>query len=55
MNVEQIEKILKDATGDPTSGPVAEWIPAMAEAVAHALAPAPATDEKRIVKASETR
>jgi glutaminase len=55
MNVEQIEKILKDATGDPTSGAVAEWIPAMAQAVAHALAPAPVTDEKRIVKASETR
>ncbi len=55
MNAQQIEKILKDATGDPTSGAVAEWIPAMAEAVAAALAPATEADEKRIVKASETR
>ncbi len=52
MTVEQIEKILKDATGDPTSGPVAEWIPAMAQAVATALAPA---TEDRVMRATEKR
>lgn len=52
MTVEQIEKILKDATGDPTSGAVAEWIPVMAAAVAAALAPA---TEDRVLKAQEKR
>ena len=56
MNLDQIEKILKDATGDPSSGPVAESIPAMAAALLAALTPAPAAaDEKRITKATETR
>jgi hypothetical protein len=54
MNRDQIEKILKDSTGDPSSGVLAEWIPVMAEALASALSPSQA-DEKRIVKASETR
>ena len=52
MNVEQIEKILKDATGDPSTGPIAEWIPAMAAAVVAALAPA---TEDRVLRATETR
>ena len=54
MNLEQIEKILNDATGNPSSGAVAEWIPVMAEALASALSPSQA-DGKRIIKASETR
>ena len=37
---EKIEGVLRDATGDPSSGPIAEWIPAMARAVAAYLAPA---------------
>lgn len=30
----EIEGVLRAATGDPSSGPIAEWIPVMAEAVA---------------------
>ena len=52
MTVEQIEKILNDSTGNPSSGAVAEWIPVMAAAVAAALAPA---TEDRVLKATETR
>ena len=52
MTLEQIEKILKDATGDPSSGAVWEAIPVMAAAVAAALAPA---TEDRVLKAQEKR
>jgi hypothetical protein len=52
MNVEQIEKILNDSTGNPSSGAVAEWIPVMAAAVAAALAPA---TEDRVLRAAEKR
>lgn len=39
MNAEQIAAVMAQAAGDPGVGPVAEAIPAMAQAVAHALAP----------------
>lgn len=35
----EIEGILRTATGDPSSGPIAEWIPAMAQAIANHLNP----------------
>lgn len=52
MNAEQVESILKEATGNPDSGPIAEWIPAMARAIVEAINPA---TEKRVMKAAETR
>jgi hypothetical protein len=52
MTVEQVESILNEVTGNPESGPIAEWIPAMARAVADAMNPA---TEKRVMKAAETR
>ena len=53
MNLEQIEKILNDSTDNPSSGPIAEWIPVMARALASALSPSQA--EVRVLKATETR
>jgi hypothetical protein len=38
---DQLEKILKDATGDPDSGPLKEWIPALADALDAELNPKP--------------
>ena len=35
----EIEGVLRAATGDPSSGPIAEWIPAMAAAIASHLNP----------------
>ncbi len=37
MTRDELEKILKDATGDPDSGPLKEWIPALADALDAAL------------------
>ena len=34
----EIEGVLRKATGDPSSGVIAEWLPAMAQAVADWLA-----------------
>ena len=39
MTAEKIAAIMAGAVGDPSVGPVAEAIPAMAQAVADALAP----------------
>ena len=35
----EIEGVLRATTGDPSSGPIAEWIPAMAAAIASHLNP----------------
>ena len=35
----EIEGVLREATGDPSSGAIAEWLPAMAQAVADWLNP----------------
>lgn len=37
----EIEGVLRAATGDPSSGAIAEWIPAMAQAIADHLANQP--------------
>jgi hypothetical protein len=50
----QIEEVLSDAVGAPSSGPVAEVLPLLVDAMDAALHPAPVV-EARIVKAKETR
>jgi hypothetical protein len=53
---EQIARVLAEATGAPSSGAVADILPALVDALDEALNPAPpAKDEKRVVKAEETR
>lgn len=49
MNAEQIAQVMADAVGNPSSGAIAEAIPALSKAVADALAPeqAPEQDAKR--------
>jgi hypothetical protein len=49
-----IEGAIKGVTGDPSSGPIHDWTPAIAEAIDHLINGAPAA-ETRIVKAKETR
>lgn len=39
MTRDQILDTMLDATGHPSSGPVAEWLPALADAVDAALNP----------------
>ena len=39
MTRDQILDVMLDATGHPSSGPVAEWLPALADAVDAALNP----------------
>jgi hypothetical protein len=58
LNREQIAAVLNEATGAPSSGPVAEVLPSLVDALDEALNPAPpaaAKTEKRVVKADETR
>lgn len=45
MTRDQILDAMLDATGHPSSGPVAEWLPALADAVDAALNPKPKTDK----------
>ena len=52
---EQIAQVLNEATGTPSSGPVAEVLPSLVDALDAALNPVPAKQEKRVVKAEETR
>ena len=39
MTRDQILDVMLDATGHPSSGPVAEWLPTLADAVDAALNP----------------
>jgi len=57
MTRDEIEQALRDVAGDPTSGPVADIIPAFADALAQAMVPTPTSDDvdTRVVKASEKR
>lgn len=57
MNRSDIEAALREAVGDPTSGVVAEVIPAMTEAMARLLGlpPQGGSPEQRIVEAVEVR
>lgn len=41
MTRDQILDVLQDTTGHPSSGPVAEWLPALADAIDAALNPKP--------------
>lgn len=44
MNAEQIAKVMADAMGNPSSGTIADAIPALAKAVAAHLTPGEAED-----------
>ena len=46
MNAQQIAATMAQAVGDPGTGPVAEAIPTMAQAVADALTPKADDDAK---------
>lgn len=47
MNAEQIAKVMADAVGNPSSGPIADAIPALSKAVADHLAPAEAEQDAK--------
>ena len=46
MNREEILANLRATSGDPSGGPVAEWLPALADGLAAALHPAKIKDGK---------
>lgn len=52
MTRDQILTILQNATGNPTTGPIFETLPHLADALNDALNPA---TETRITKPKETR
>lgn len=54
MNREQIAVVIGDAVGNPTSGPVAEVLPAIADAIDAKLNPKAAT-EIRVMDVPELR
>ena len=54
MNREQIAAIIGNAVGNPTSGAVAEVLPAIADAIDAELNPKPAT-EIRVMDVPELR
>lgn len=54
MTRDQLRQIAAQAVGNPDSGPVAESLDAIADAINEALNPN-ATRETRIVKPTETR
>ena len=54
MTKDQIAKIVGDAVGNPSSGTVAEVLPAIVDAINDALNPK-AKVEKRVVEPDETR
>ncbi len=54
MNREQIAVVIGDAVGNPTSGPVAEVLPAIADAIYSELNPKAAT-EIRVMDVPELR
>jgi hypothetical protein len=51
MTRNQILDAMLDCTGHPSSGPLAEWLPALADAVDAALNPTAAPDSKADTKA----
>ena len=57
MNAADIRAVIDGATGAPVSGPVADAIPAIVDAIDAALnpAPAPVAKSKRVIEADETR
>ena len=54
MNHAEIEKILSDSVGNPSSGIIHDTIPTMAAAIADALNPKP-TKETRVLATPEIR
>lgn len=57
MNKADIQAVVDRATGAPGTGPVADIVPAIVDALDAALnpAPAPAGKAKRVIEADETR
>lgn len=56
MTRDEILETLRDASGNPDTGPVAEILPALADALDATLNPKPRTEnETRILTAPETR
>lgn len=51
MNRQEILDTMLDCAGHPSSGPVAEWLPALADAVDAALNPKQTTETKPDTKA----
>jgi nucleoid DNA-binding protein len=54
MNREQLHKVISESVGNPNSGPVADAINAITDAVDEALNPKPKI-EKRVIEPTETR
>jgi hypothetical protein len=54
MDQKELERVMLAAVGDPVSGAVRDYVPAMAAAVAQALNPKPAKED-RVIKPAETR
>lgn len=51
-----IDAAIRKATGNPISGPVSDWTPAIAEAIDELInGKAAPAKETRVVKAAETR
>jgi len=55
MNRADIEKTVREATGSPTSGAVADAIPSIVDALDKKLNAKPAKPDTRVVTADETR
>lgn len=55
MNRADIEGVIKGAVGNPTSGAVADAIPAIVDAIDKRLNGKPAKADTRVVAAEETR
>lgn len=54
MTKDDIAKVIADAVGNPSTGPVRDSIPTIAAAIHAALNPKPAV-ERRVITPNETR
>jgi hypothetical protein len=54
MNKTDIETAMRNVAGNPDSGTLSDWIPALAAAVDELINPKPKT-ETRVIKAEEIR
>ena len=52
---EQMIDAMLTVAGNPTAGPIKEWVEAFADAIISLDAPAKEVKEQRVVKAEETR
>lgn len=56
MDKASLRAVIDEVTGDPTTGAVAEIVPAIVDALDAALNPAPVkVKETRVIEADETR